>query len=76
MKNFGTDFGLFDPHRGAWRAATPLDRMQAKFPTAAIAVLELSGPWSKLAAGRARLASFVTPPEMHNMHSGARGRTR
>jgi phosphohistidine phosphatase len=57
-------------------AATPLDRMQAKFPTAAIAVLEFSGPWSKLAAGRARLATFVTPPEMHDRHSGARGQAR
>lgn len=43
------------------------DRMAAKFPTGAVAVLEFSGPWSKLAAGRARLASFVTPGEMHDM---------
>lgn len=44
--------------------ATPLDRMRAKFPTAAIAVLELRGPWSELALGRARLASFTTPRNM------------
>lgn len=41
--------------------ATALDLMRAKFPTAAIAVLELSGPWSELAPGRAQLISFVTP---------------
>ncbi|HUB41130.1 MAG TPA: histidine phosphatase family protein [Streptosporangiaceae bacterium] len=43
--------------------AAALDRMRAKFPTAAIAVLELGGPWSELAPGRAQLASFVTPRE-------------
>ena len=41
-----------------------LDRMRAKFPTAAIAVLEASGPWGGLAPGRARLVRFVTPHEM------------
>jgi phosphohistidine phosphatase len=41
-----------------------LDRMTAKFPTAAIAVLEFSGPWSRLHPGQARLASFVTPREL------------
>ncbi len=40
------------------------DRMRAKFPTAAIAVLELSEPWAQLAAGCAHLASFVTPRDM------------
>jgi phosphohistidine phosphatase len=40
------------------------DRMRAKFPTAAIAVLELSGSWRQLAAGTARLARFVTPREL------------
>ena len=29
-----------------------VDRMRAKFPTAAIAVLELTGPWDRLAPGR------------------------
>jgi phosphohistidine phosphatase len=53
--------------------AAALERMRAKFPTAAIAVLELSGPWSELAPGRARLASFITPREMDDMHSSARG---
>ena len=41
-----------------------LDRMGAKFPTAAIAVLDVSGSWSALGPGRARLTGFVTPGEM------------
>jgi phosphohistidine phosphatase len=62
----GTNAG--DDSRAAARSpATALDRIRAKFPTAAIAVLELSGPWSELAPGRAQLASFVTPHEMADM---------
>jgi phosphohistidine phosphatase len=38
-----------------------VDRMRAKFPTAAIAVLELTGPWDRLGPGTARLTGFVTP---------------
>ena len=56
--------------------ATSIDRMQAKFPTAAIAVLELSGPWSELGPGRARLASFVTPHEMDDTPRTGHGQKR
>jgi phosphohistidine phosphatase SixA len=35
--------------------------MRAKFPTAAIAVLQPAGTWRALAPGRARLTAFVTP---------------
>jgi phosphohistidine phosphatase len=38
-----------------------LERMRAKFPTAAIAVLQHAGTWRALAPGRARLTAFVTP---------------
>ena len=38
------------------------DRMRAKFPTAAIAVLELTGDWGQLGPGTARLAGFGDPP--------------
>jgi phosphohistidine phosphatase len=41
-----------------------LERVRAKFPTAAIAVLTFSGGWSGLAVGRARLARFVTPRDI------------
>jgi len=42
----------------------PLDRMRAKFPTAAIAVLEFTGTWDRLGPATARLTSFVTPREL------------
>jgi phosphohistidine phosphatase len=38
-----------------------LARMQAKFPTAAIAVLQLGGQWAEAAAGSAVLTSFGRP---------------
>jgi phosphohistidine phosphatase len=38
-----------------------LERVRDKFPTAAIAVLDLRGDWSGLARGRARLDEFLTP---------------
>lgn len=41
-----------------------LDRMRAKFPTGALAVLEFDGPWRRLEPGEARLASFVTPKDL------------
>jgi phosphohistidine phosphatase len=41
-----------------------LERMRSKFPTAAIAVLELGGTWPGLAPGRARLTAFVTPRDL------------
>ena len=58
---------------GGRAAARTLDRMRAKFPTAAIAVLEFSGPWAELTRRRARLASFVTPREMDHPHRSAPG---
>lgn len=39
-------------------------RVAAKFPTAALATLELSGSWSALDRGGAELSSFVTPKEL------------
>ena len=41
-----------------------LERMRAKFPTAAIAVLRFGGTWHDLAPGRARLTAFVTPGDL------------
>jgi phosphohistidine phosphatase len=38
-----------------------MERVEEKFPTAAIAVLEVPGPWSALAPGRALLSRFVVP---------------
>jgi phosphohistidine phosphatase len=54
-----------DRQAAARTAGMALDRMRAKFPTGAIAMMNLSAPWSELAAGRARLTCFVTPSELH-----------
>ncbi len=54
-------------HLGAASDAAPpamLDRMRAKFPTAAIAVLEFTGNWDQLGPGAARLTRFVTPRDL------------
>ena len=56
------------PHPGAAGpgATKPggLERMRAKFPTAAIAVLQPAGTWHALAKGQARLTAFVTPHDL------------
>jgi len=52
------------PGPGAASDAAPpdmLDRMRAKFPTAAIAVFEVTEDWDQLGPRTARLACFVTP---------------
>jgi phosphohistidine phosphatase len=41
-----------------------LDSMRAKFPTAAVAVFEVTGNWDQLGPGTARLTSFVTPRDL------------
>ena len=68
--------GAHGRQTAALTPATSIERMRAKFPTAAIAVLELSGPWSGLAPGRARLASFVTPHEIDDTHRTGHGQKR
>lgn len=49
---------------GAQREAADFERAAAKFPTAAIAVLELDGTWRELTQGTARLAAFVVPRDL------------
>jgi phosphohistidine phosphatase len=39
-------------------------RVRSKFPTAALATLELNGRWHELAPGSAELVSFVKPKEL------------
>jgi phosphohistidine phosphatase len=54
-----------DPGDGYGTAPTGmLDRMRAKFPTAAIAVFGCTGSWDGLAPGSARLACFITPRDL------------
>ena len=45
-----------------------LDRVRAKFPTAAIAILAFTGSWPGLGPGQARLAEFVVPDEHGSAH--------
>lgn len=40
------------------------ERMRVKFPTAAMAVLEIGGGWAEAGPGAARLAGFVTPRDL------------
>jgi phosphohistidine phosphatase len=44
--------------------AAVMERLRAKFPTAAVAVLELTGRWGRLGPGTARLTGFVTPRDV------------
>jgi phosphohistidine phosphatase len=39
-------------------------RVRSKFPTAALATLQLNGSWRELAPGRAELVSFVKPKDL------------
>jgi phosphohistidine phosphatase len=55
--------GTASPEGGGGAAADDLDRLRAKFPTAAVAVLELTGNWDQLGPGMAHLAAFVVPRE-------------
>jgi phosphohistidine phosphatase len=45
-----------------------LDRVRAKFPTAAIALLVFTGSWPELGPGKARLAEFVVPDDVRTGH--------
>lgn len=56
-----------DDGAGAGSGAVPggmVDRMRAKFPTAAIAVFGCTGDWDGLGPGSARLTCFITPREL------------
>jgi len=41
-----------------------LGRLEAKFPTAALATLDVPRPWSRLAPGDATLSAFVVPKQL------------
>lgn len=40
------------------------DRVEAKYPTGALATLEFTGPWDRLGPGDALLTAFVTPRDI------------
>jgi phosphohistidine phosphatase len=45
-----------------------LDRVRAKFPTAAIAILAFAGGWPELGPGKAKLDNFVVPDDLRSAH--------
>jgi phosphohistidine phosphatase len=49
-----------------------LEKVQDKFPTAAIAVLTFTSGWPELAPGQARLDEFVTPADLPSRPRGKR----
>ena len=49
---------------GLARPGSESARVRSKFPTAALATLELNGTWRELAPGSAELVSFVKPKEL------------
>src|SRR5262249_10829305 len=48
----------------------PFDQMRAKFPTAAVAVLEFTGSWDQLGPGTAELTAFAIPREVGRAGGG------
>ena len=51
-------------------AGSEVVRVRSKFPTAALATLELNGSWRELAPGSAELVSFVKPKELSRGGAG------
>ena len=49
--------------------AEAIGRVQAKYPTAAIAVLAFTAGWPELGPGQARLAAFATPGDFGSRHA-------
>jgi phosphohistidine phosphatase len=46
-------------------AGDDLERLAAKFPTAALATLAIANSWSRLAPGDATLDAYVVPKQLH-----------
>jgi phosphohistidine phosphatase len=60
----GHNPGIQDLALSLARAGSESPRVRSKFPTAALATLELDATWRELAPGSAELVSFVTPKEL------------
>ena len=56
--------GIQDLAMSLSRAGSKSTRVRSKFPTAALATLELNGSWCELAPRSAELVSFVKPKEL------------
>jgi phosphohistidine phosphatase len=53
--------GLAEVLAGPGSDTDALRHMDAKFPTSALAVLSIAGPWADIGAGTARFVDFVVP---------------
>ena len=53
-----------------------VDRMRAKFPTAAVAVFEFTGNWDQVTPGSARLTCFMPPRDLSAPADLVTGRRR
>ena len=60
----GHNPGIQDLALSLARPGSKSARVRSKFPTAALATLELNGTWRELAPGSAELVSFVKPKEL------------
>jgi phosphohistidine phosphatase len=60
----GHNPGIQDLALSLAHAGSESTRVKSKFPTAALATLELSASWRELVPGSAELVSFVTPKEL------------
>jgi phosphohistidine phosphatase len=60
----GHNPGIQDLGLSLARPGSKSARVRNKFPTAALATLELNGSWRELAPGSAELVSFVKPKEL------------
>ncbi|MGH2954127.1 MAG: SixA phosphatase family protein [Solirubrobacterales bacterium] len=68
----GHNPGIQDLALSLARGGPEIARVRRKFPTAALATLELEGSWRGLAPGTAELTSFVKPKELTGSAAGGR----
>jgi phosphohistidine phosphatase len=66
----GHNPGIQDLALSLARGGSEIARVRRKFPTAALATLELNGSWRELAPGSAELVSFVKPKELSRGAAG------
>jgi phosphohistidine phosphatase len=66
----GHNPGIQDLALSLARSGPEIARVSSKFPTAALATLELRGNWRELGPGSARLVSLVKPKELSRGAAG------
>jgi phosphohistidine phosphatase len=66
----GHNPGIQDLALSLARGGSEIARVRSKFPTAALATLELNGSWRELAPGSAELTSLVKPKELSRGAAG------